>query len=167
MRSACVLPVVLLLLFQISNKCILRIMTVHLTALSTEKNTFSQELIQHRFCHLVIMQHLVEVSVTIGGPTSLRGLFYTQLELPRKTTLNCCSLIKCVFYYWRHYEIFVSDENKKSHSFCCKTVPDSLWLGLMLHLPLDSFTLNSSPCLIPVLAEQSCSHCLSRMSAEL
>lgn len=67
----------------------------------------------------------------------------TQLELPHKTTINCCSLIKCVFYYWRHYEIFVSDENKKSHSFCCKAVPDSLWLGLMLHLPLDSFTLNS------------------------
>ena len=93
----------LLLLFQMSNKYISRIMTVHLTALSTDKNTFSQKLIQHRRYHLVIMQHLVKVSVTICGPTSLRGLSHIQLELPHKTTVNCRSLIKCVFYYWRHY----------------------------------------------------------------
>lgn len=60
-----------------------------------------------------------------------------------KTTINCHSLIKCVFWYWRHYDNFVSDENKISLSFCFKAVSCFLWLGLRLHLPLGGFTLNS------------------------
>lgn len=125
-----------------------RFMMVHLTAVSADKDTFSQELTQHRCCQWL---HVISD---------------IQLEPSHKTTSICHSLIKCVFSYWRHYEILVSDENKISLSFCFKAVLCSLWLGLMLHLPLDALLWITDLWLMPVLAECG-NHCFSRMKTKL
>lgn len=104
---------------------------MHLTALSLDKNAFPQELIQHRCSHVDILWHLVEAAVTVCGPTSPRDCLILSWSNPVR---NCCSVVKHLFCYWRHYEIFVSGEYERGHNFCSKALPD----GLVLYVCLDS-----------------------------
>lgn len=94
-----------------------------------------------------------------------QGLSDTQLEHPSEKTINCCSVVKHLFCYWRHWNICVRWVWERSQ-FLLQT--SSWWsCALCMFRQFVCLLWIAGPHLTLVLAEQSHGYYLSGLNADL